>query len=408
MTSSLHITKPDRPELAKHDASILDLVFAMDCTGSMASYIQSARDNIRAIVEEIVVSEKSDVRLALVEYRDHPPQEATFVTRVHDFTSKVNEMKRWLEQCQAHGGGDGPEAVADALHDVLKLSWRIQSTKIAILISDAPPHGLDPVGDGFPNGCPAGLDPLQIVRDMAQKHITLYTVGVEPPIMPYRDFFMSLAYITGGQYVPMINAKLLAKVIIGGVREEISLDHLMQNAQEDIDREMKKAEAEGVDEKEKAKRIAHLFASKNMYVQQMANVAGAHSTLAKESYSKCTNMFQMQQQFQAQQPPPSMYYQQAVAPSFIRPPVPLSYIQQAPPPPFVQHPLTGASYQRMQPPPYAQPPLPGASYQQMQPLAYSAISTDVKTDEMNYDLLANQEVSEEQAARIVQKWQNRT
>ena len=45
---------------------------------------------------------------------------------------------------------------------------------------------------------------------------------------------MSLAYITGGQYVPMVNAKLLAKVIIGGVREEISLDRLMQDAQEDI------------------------------------------------------------------------------------------------------------------------------------------------------------------------------
>ncbi len=46
----------------------------MDCTGSMASYIESARNNIRAIVEEIVISEKSDIRMALVEYRDHPPQ----------------------------------------------------------------------------------------------------------------------------------------------------------------------------------------------------------------------------------------------------------------------------------------------------------------------------------------------
>lgn len=51
-----------------------DLAFAMDCTGSMASYIESAKNNIRAIVEEIVRSEKSDIRLALVEYRDHPPQ----------------------------------------------------------------------------------------------------------------------------------------------------------------------------------------------------------------------------------------------------------------------------------------------------------------------------------------------
>jgi hypothetical protein len=58
---------------------------------------------------------------------------------------------------------------------------------------------------------------------------------------------MTLAYITGGQYVPMVNAQLLAQVIIGGAREEISLDRLMQDAQQDIDREMQQAEAEGVD-----------------------------------------------------------------------------------------------------------------------------------------------------------------
>lgn len=39
-----NIEKLDRPELAKHDATILDLAFVMDCTGSMGSYIQSATD----------------------------------------------------------------------------------------------------------------------------------------------------------------------------------------------------------------------------------------------------------------------------------------------------------------------------------------------------------------------------
>jgi len=33
-------------------------------------------------------------------------------------------------------GGDLPEAVADGLHDALKLSWREKSTKICVLISD--------------------------------------------------------------------------------------------------------------------------------------------------------------------------------------------------------------------------------------------------------------------------------
>ena len=48
-------------------------------------------------------------------------------------------------------GGDRPEAVADALHDVLKLSWRDDATKICVFITDAPPHGLVQ-RDGFPDG----------------------------------------------------------------------------------------------------------------------------------------------------------------------------------------------------------------------------------------------------------------
>jgi hypothetical protein len=104
-------------------------------------------------------------------------------------------MRDWLQQCQAYGGGDGPEAVADGLYAVLKLSWRSESTKICILIADAPPHGLDPSGDGFPNGCPDGLDPVQIVREMAEKHITLYSVGVEPPISTYKYFIREILTI---------------------------------------------------------------------------------------------------------------------------------------------------------------------------------------------------------------------
>ena len=36
-------SKSDKPPLANHDSSILDLAFAMDCTGSMGSYIKKAQ-----------------------------------------------------------------------------------------------------------------------------------------------------------------------------------------------------------------------------------------------------------------------------------------------------------------------------------------------------------------------------
>jgi len=60
--------------------------------------------NIKAIAEDIVRLEKVNLNLALVEYRDHPPEDKTFVTRVLNFTSSVQAMKARLDSCSAQGG----------------------------------------------------------------------------------------------------------------------------------------------------------------------------------------------------------------------------------------------------------------------------------------------------------------
>jgi hypothetical protein len=111
----------------------------------------------------------------------------------------------------------------------------------------APPHGLDPsCGDTLPNGCPENIDPVKEVSKMAEKGITLYSVGCEPALLPYKEFFSALAFKTGGQYIPLRNALLLAKVIVGGAVEEISLERLM----EDVEREVEEKRKKGVlDEK---------------------------------------------------------------------------------------------------------------------------------------------------------------
>ena len=41
--SKMEFEKVEQPELAKHDSSVLDLAFAMDCTSSMGSYIRQAQ-----------------------------------------------------------------------------------------------------------------------------------------------------------------------------------------------------------------------------------------------------------------------------------------------------------------------------------------------------------------------------
>uniref|UniRef100_A0A6U6KJM2 VWFA domain-containing protein n=1 Tax=Odontella aurita TaxID=265563 RepID=A0A6U6KJM2_9STRA len=248
-------------KISSEGSTELDLVFCVDNTGSMGSWILSAQNNIQRIIRDIVASEASDVRFALVSYRDHPPQDPTFVTRTHDFTDNVDDMQRWVDEMRAEGGGDAPEAVADGLLDCLNLSYRPNSTKIVVMIADAPPHGLGCCGDGFPKGCPQGHDPLEIVRALATNGITIYSVICGN--FEGQAFYQGIAKMTGGQYIPISSAHLLAGVIIGGAQEEISLERLMQDAQDTIEAEEKAAGRE-LDDDELAARLQTVFISKRM------------------------------------------------------------------------------------------------------------------------------------------------
>ena len=87
------------------DKKILDLVFVMDCTGSMGQYINAAKTNIQSIVSRIIQQADADVRFGLVAYRDHPPQDSTFVTKVFGFTREMSEMQSYLDGLSASGGG---------------------------------------------------------------------------------------------------------------------------------------------------------------------------------------------------------------------------------------------------------------------------------------------------------------
>jgi len=179
---------------------------------------------------------------------------------------------------------------------------------------------------------------------------------------------MSIAYITGGQYVPMVNSKLLAQVIIGGVREEISLERLMQNAQEDIDREMKQAEADGADEAEITTRVNRLLKTKNSRVTQMNNLAGATSSVAKERYSKCADMSELRSHYKVETPPEPVYPRRMTREAVRR----------------------GA----------------GVKEEASLPLSYSAAAPPASA-EMNYDLKEDEAVSMAQTERIVQRMRNK-
>jgi hypothetical protein len=59
-----------------------------------------------------------------------------------EFTSDVAKVKESLKSLFASGGGDGPEAVTAAMKAALDLQWRPEASKMAVLVADAPCHGI--------------------------------------------------------------------------------------------------------------------------------------------------------------------------------------------------------------------------------------------------------------------------
>ncbi|OBZ71401.1 Mitochondrial Rho GTPase 1 [Grifola frondosa] len=214
---------------------MLDLVFVQDCTGSQGSYIASATRNIEEICNHIYESGKlqarEDLRIGLVAYRDHPPQDHTYVTKNFGFSSDISKVHKDLSSLYASGGGDGPEAVTAALAEALNMDWRPNASKMVVLIADAPPHGIGEYGDGFDEGSPDGNDPLQIARMMASRGITLFFVACEPALSGYSyatDFFQAITNITSGLMLPLTTADLLTHAIVGSVLENLDMERLVR------------------------------------------------------------------------------------------------------------------------------------------------------------------------------------
>ncbi|KAF8740698.1 hypothetical protein AX14_007598 [Amanita brunnescens Koide BX004] len=221
--------------VSSDDRKMLDLVFVQDCTGSQGSYITSATKNIEEICSKIFDSgrlqHQQDLRVGLVAFRDHPPQDHTYVVKNFGFSSDISKVHRDLSSLYASGGGDGPEAVTAALADALNMDWREHASKMVVLIADAPPHGIGEYGDGFDEGSPDGNDPLQIARHMARRGITLFFVACEPALSGYSyatDFYQAITTITSGLMLPLTTADLLAHAIVGSVLENLDMERLVR------------------------------------------------------------------------------------------------------------------------------------------------------------------------------------
>ena len=157
-------TNPVQPLLAQHR---IDLVFALDTTGSMGGLIEAAKEKIWSITSNLAAAQPTpEIRIGLVAYRDRGDN---YVTLVHDLSTDIDSVYATLMELQAAGGGDGPESVNQALDDALnKISWSQDTNtyKVIFLVGDAEPHMDYPNERRYP----------QILADARKRQIRINTV----------------------------------------------------------------------------------------------------------------------------------------------------------------------------------------------------------------------------------------
>ena len=131
---------PQRESHAGSAAELVNVVFLIDTTGSMDTYITGVKD--RAIEFSRIISSKGAAfKLGLIGfgdlYEDEKPSVYNFTSDIEKFQKQVNNIPRTY-------GGDIPESSLDALEtgvELLATSPIIPGARnIFILITDAPPH----------------------------------------------------------------------------------------------------------------------------------------------------------------------------------------------------------------------------------------------------------------------------
>ncbi len=139
---------PAGPDLGSIDPAVvsakrplIEVVFALDTTGSMQNLIEGAKRKIWSIASHLATGTPAPrIRIGLVGYRDRGDE---YVTRVVALDEDLDKVYEQLMSFVAHGGGDEPESVNQALLEAVDaFDWdrRAETLKIIYLVGDAPPH----------------------------------------------------------------------------------------------------------------------------------------------------------------------------------------------------------------------------------------------------------------------------
>ena len=137
--------------ISKDDNKDFDVLFLVDATGSMGSYIISAKEETNNIAEELrKLHPEMNFKYGYIFYRD-PIDSQSDIHEVIDLTDNVNSLPEKIEKIKPEGGGDLPEDWVGAYKLVNEKISQRNGKKAIMHLADAGAHGkLFTLSDKYP------------------------------------------------------------------------------------------------------------------------------------------------------------------------------------------------------------------------------------------------------------------
>jgi hypothetical protein len=136
---------------------VVDIVFLIDATGSMAPCIDALKANISLFVDKLTSGDANETKIVkdwrakVIGYRDFTVSDET-PFEDNPFVREADKLKSQLTALSAKGGGDDPETLLDALYMIANMGstvkgaeddsskWRYRSSaaRVVVVFTDAP------------------------------------------------------------------------------------------------------------------------------------------------------------------------------------------------------------------------------------------------------------------------------
>ncbi|MDR2835400.1 MAG: carboxypeptidase regulatory-like domain-containing protein [Bacteroidales bacterium] len=194
----------------------VDLFFIIDATGSMSDEMKYLQVELNDIIDKTQQSQTDlQLRIGSLVYRDHGDE---YIIRKSSLSEDINQTLNFLKNQQANGGGDYPEAVDEALEEVIeKENWANDAiAKIVFIVLDAPSHTNPEVIERLTTQ----------IRLAAQKGIRIVPIACSDIQKDGEYLMRTIALATNGTYIFLTDDSGVGNVHIKPTTDKYEVEKL--------------------------------------------------------------------------------------------------------------------------------------------------------------------------------------